>query len=80
VKVNRLLLRNVSVIGAGLDRWWDGRPEEMIRIGAEVDRRSQTGAIAPVVGRRFPLGEGADALRLLEQRGAVGKVVLDVEG
>jgi NADPH2:quinone reductase len=80
VKVNRLLLRNVSVIGAGLDRWWDGRPEEMVRIGAEVSRLAETGAIAPVVGRRFPLGGGADAMRLLEGRGAVGKVVLDVEG
>jgi NADPH2:quinone reductase len=79
VKVNRLLLRNVSVIGAGLDRWWDGRPEEMVRIGAEVNRLAERGAIAPVVGRRFPLGQGADAMRLLEERGAVGKVVLDVE-
>jgi NADPH2:quinone reductase len=79
VKVNRLLLRNISVIGAGLDRWWDGRPEEMVRIGTQVNRLAETGAIAPVVGRRFPLAEGADAMRLLEGRGAVGKVVLDVE-
>jgi NADPH2:quinone reductase len=78
VRVNRLLLRNVSVIGAGLDRWWDGRPEEMVRIGAEIDRLAGTGAIAPVVGQRFPLAEGAAAMRLLEGRGAAGKVVLDV--
>jgi NADPH2:quinone reductase len=80
VRVNRLLLRNVSVIGAGLDRWWDGRPEEMVRIGHEVHRLAERGAIAPVVGRRFALEEGADAMRLLEGRGAAGKVVLDVEG
>jgi NADPH2:quinone reductase len=79
VKVNRLLLRNISVIGAGLDRWWDGRPEEMVRIGEQVNRLADAGAIAPVVGRRYALEEGADAMRLLEARGAVGKVVLDVE-
>jgi NADPH2:quinone reductase len=79
IKANRLLLRNVSVIGAGLDRWWDGRPEEMVRIGEAVNRLAETGVIAPVVGRRFALDDGADAMRLLEERGAVGKVVLDVE-
>ena len=51
----------------------------MVRIGTQVNRLAETGAIAPVVGRRFPLAEGADAMRLLEGRGAVGKVVLDVE-
>jgi NADPH2:quinone reductase len=30
------------------------------------------------VGARFPLERGADALRLIDQRGALGKVVLEV--
>jgi hypothetical protein len=30
------------------------------------------------VGARFPLERGAEALTLLEERGAVGKVVLEL--
>jgi len=36
------------------------------------------GAIAPLVGERFPLERAADALRVIDERRATGKVVLDV--
>jgi hypothetical protein len=32
------------------------------------------------VGARFPLAQGADAMRLIDERRATGKVVLDVPG
>ena len=32
----------------------------------------------PIVGARFPLEQAADALKLIDERGATGKVVLDV--
>ena len=32
----------------------------------------------PIVGARFPLEQAADALELIDGRGATGKVVLDV--
>ena len=32
----------------------------------------------PVVGARFPLEQAADALKLIDERGAVGKVVLEL--
>ena len=32
----------------------------------------------PIVGARFPLEDAADALRLIDERGAIGKVVLEV--
>jgi NADPH2:quinone reductase len=35
-----------------------------------------SGAVAPVVGARFPLEQAGDALTLLDERGATGKVVL----
>jgi NADPH:quinone reductase-like Zn-dependent oxidoreductase len=34
--------------------------------------------VAPPVGASFPLADAADALRLIEGRRAVGKVVLTV--
>ena len=40
--------------------------------------RIESGAIRPVVGARFPLEQAADAMRLIDERRATGKVVLDV--
>jgi NADPH2:quinone reductase len=36
------------------------------------------GFVRPIVGARFPLERAAGALELIDGRGAVGKVVLDV--
>ncbi len=38
----------------------------------------ETGKVAPVIDKRYPLSEAAEALRYLEQRHAQGKVVLTV--
>ena len=38
----------------------------------------ETGKIVPVIDRRYPLSEAADALRYLEQGHARGKVVINV--
>jgi NADPH:quinone reductase-like Zn-dependent oxidoreductase len=40
----------------------------------------ENGKIAPVIDRRYPLSEAADAIRYLEEGHARGKVVLTVEG
>ena len=34
--------------------------------------------MTPVVGARFPLEQAGEALKLIDGRGATGKVVLDV--
>jgi NADPH:quinone reductase len=47
-------------------------------ITAELDRLIASGAVRPVVGARFPLERAADALELIDGRGALGKIVLDV--
>ena len=36
------------------------------------------GRIVPIVGRTFPLDEAAQALELMDDRGALGKIVLQV--
>jgi NADPH2:quinone reductase len=38
------------------------------------------GFVRPVVGARFPLEQAADALKMLDERRALGKIVLDVRG
>jgi NADPH2:quinone reductase len=78
VKVNRLLLGNTEVVGAGWGAYVMARPELNREIGAVVARMIDEGFIRPVVGQRFPLECAADALRVIDERRATGKVVLDV--
>jgi len=39
----------------------------------------EAGKVVPVIDRRYPLSDGAEALRYLEQRHARGKIVLTIE-
>ncbi len=78
VKVNRLLLNNTEVIGAGWGAYVMGKPDLNREIGAEIGKLIESGHVRPIVGARFPLAEAAEALKLIDERGATGKVVLDV--
>ena len=49
-------------------------------IGAEIARLIGDGTVRPIVGAHFPLADASGALKLLDGRGATGKVVLDVGG
>jgi NADPH2:quinone reductase len=53
-------------------------PELLPRLRDRLVALLETGGIVPVVGARFPLEGAADALRALEERRAVGKLVLEV--
>jgi NADPH:quinone reductase len=78
VKVNRLLLKNTEVVGAGWGAYVMGKPELNREIGSAVNRMVDEGAIRPIVGGRFPLERAGAALEEIDQRRATGKVVLDV--
>jgi NADPH:quinone reductase len=78
VRVNRLLLGNTEVIGAGWGAYVMGKPEVTREIGSEIMRLVEQGFVAPIVGARFPMERAADALKLIDERGATGKVVLDL--
>jgi NADPH2:quinone reductase len=79
VKVNRLLLNNTEVIGAGWGAYVMPKPDVNRQIGAALDELIAGGFVRPIVGARFPFEQAADALKLIDGRGATGKVVLDVE-
>ena len=78
VRVNRLLLGNTEVVGAGWGAYVMGKPDLNREIGAAVNRMVDEGHVRPVVGDRFPLERAGDALKTLDERRATGKVVLDV--
>ena len=77
VKVNRLLLGNVEVVGAGWGAYALTRPELCREIGARLQRLIEQGYVHPIVGGRFPLERAADALQEIDARRATGKIVLD---
>jgi len=78
VRVNRLLLGNTEVIGAGWGAYAMARPEVCRDIEETLGPLIESGALAPIVGARFPLERAADALHEIDERRALGKVVLDV--
>jgi NADPH:quinone reductase len=78
VKVNRLLLNNIEVVGAGWGAYVLGHPERNRSIGRAVGELIDAGYVRPIVGLRYPLAEAAEALRALDERRATGKIVLDV--
>ncbi len=73
---NRVLLRNVDVVGVN----WGGlamtRPEIVAEAAQDLIRWHAEGHVAPVIGARYPLEQGAEALRAIEARRAVGNLVL----
>lgn len=77
IAVNRLLLRNVALVGAGLGAFMPADPE-ILRTSAAAVAGLVAAGLRPVVGEVFPLERGADALRLLAGRAARGKIVLSV--
>ncbi|MFI5610117.1 NADPH:quinone oxidoreductase family protein [Amycolatopsis sp. NPDC051903] len=76
VAVNRLLLRNISVVGVAWGHYAAHDPGLIHRVGAQLSRFAAEGRIRPVVGRTYPFEDGAQALVDLEARRTVGKSVL----
>ncbi|CDO27567.1 NADPH:quinone oxidoreductase family protein [Mycolicibacterium porcinum] len=76
VKVNRLLLNNVDVIGAGWGAWTFSHPGYLQEQWAELQPLLASGAVPAPQPDVFPLEQAAQAIASLENRSAKGKVVL----
>jgi NADPH:quinone reductase len=78
VRVNRLVLRNASVVGAGYGAYIAARPDQAAAIGDAVSELIQSGEVRPLIGRRFSFEDAAEAFRLIDRRGALGKIVVEL--
>nr|WP_026181030.1 NADPH:quinone oxidoreductase family protein [Demetria terragena] len=78
VKVNRLLLNNISTVGVGWGAYALSRPGHVAKEWTAMESALASGALAPIVGATFPLERAVDALQCIEQRAATGKVVLTI--
>jgi NADPH2:quinone reductase len=76
VAVNRLLLRNIAVVGVAWGHYVAEDPALIRRIGTELAGLAGAGRVRPVVGTTYAFEDGAQALLDLEARRTVGKSVL----
>ena len=78
VKVNRLLLTNTTVMGVASAEFWVNDPDYVSRQWRDLMPLVQSGAIDPPIGSVFGLDETAAAIRAMDQRRAVGKVLVRI--
>ncbi|MCW2674194.1 MAG: Alcohol dehydrogenase zinc-binding domain protein [Frankiales bacterium] len=76
VKVNRLLLNNISVVGVGWGAWWMTRPGYLQEQWARLLPHLESGELDPVIGNTYRLADAADALLELDERRALAKVLI----
>jgi NADPH:quinone reductase len=78
VKVNRLLLNNIDVVGVGWGAWTGTHPGALAEQWAGLERLLTSGELSPPEPETYSLEEAAAAVASLENRSAKGKVVLRV--
>jgi NADPH2:quinone reductase len=78
VKVNRLLLNNIDVVGVGWGAWAGTHPGALTEQWTELAKLLTSGKLSPPEPDVYPLDEAAAAVASLENRTAKGKVVLRV--
>jgi NADPH2:quinone reductase len=78
LKVNRLLLRNLTISGISMDVMDEEFPGTVATVNEAVQLLLDDGTIRPLIGARVAFERGADALRAMERRQALGKIVVDV--
>ena len=76
LKVNYLLVKNISVSGLQWSDYRERTPEWVRRVQTELFGLYASGAIRPRVMRSFPLEHFAEALALVKSGSVTGKVVL----
>jgi NADPH:quinone reductase len=77
VRVNRLLLNNIDVVGVGWGAYALSRPGYVAQQWAELGPHLRSGALTPLISATLPLERAAEALATIDERRVTGKVVLE---
>ena len=78
--VNLILIKQIAVIGVRAGEYGRRDPERGREVREALHAMAAAGEIDPYVCAGFPLEQAVDAMRMLEERRVVGKVVLTMNG
>lgn len=76
IRANRVMLKNVAVVGLHWPAYAEHEPETVRRVFADLMALYARGGIEPWIHATLPLHEAAAALTALDERRTVGKVLL----
>ena len=79
IPLNLTLLKNCQIVGVFWGAWTARRPDQFQESLKELFGFYAGGRIRPHVSETFPLERGGDAIRLLADRKAKGKLVVSVK-
>ena len=78
IPLNRVLLRNIDVVGSYIGGYLAQEAGGRQRLNARLLELLAQEAIRPLIGTTHVLADGPEALREIDARAAIGKVVLTV--
>ncbi|CUU56541.1 NADPH2:quinone reductase [Parafrankia irregularis] len=78
VRLNRLLLRDLTVMGVAVEPWVERHPRLAGQLIHELETAAAAGRLHPVIGHRLEWARASEALCLLDGRASTGKVVVTV--
>lgn len=78
IKANYLLVKNIAVSGLQWSDYRDRTPELVSAAQREIFALYRQGRIDPYISRHIPIADFHDALRLLRDGQAQGKIILEI--
>ena len=76
IQVNRILLKNIAVVGLHWGGYRQHDPAKIPQVMAALFDLYERGAVRPVISSTYPLAEAAAALAEIASRRSVGKILL----
>ena len=78
IPANQLLVKNRSALGFALFYYRKRRTDLLAKSAEDLMRWFEEGKLKPEISERFPLADGATALRRIMDRKSVGRLIIDI--
>jgi NADPH:quinone reductase len=78
VPLNRILLRNIDVVGSYIGGYMAHVPDGARRLTVRLAELVESGQVQPLIGSVHHIERGADALHEIAGRQAIGKIVISI--
>jgi NADPH2:quinone reductase len=78
IKLNRVLLKNIDVIGVEWPGYYSHAPEILAGIQEDIWAGYRDGSLRPIIWKALPLESVPEALSAIESRESYGKIVIDM--